>query len=183
MQLVAYRNTERSARPLVTEEQRLSSNVAFLERRRVELSAELKRLVKDRENAISRIAYDRKRAQLALKRERESVAQDEAELKRRREEVEVEMAGLAGDMRLLVVAKRLCRVFGITLVELRSDRRSAGIMLARHAFCYWACRLTCKSMPQIGRFLGNRDHTTIMHGRDAYIEKRACMGRTLRKAR
>ena len=33
---------------------------------------------------------------------------------------------------------------------------------------------------QIGRWLGGRDHTTILHGKRAYVAKRAAQGRTLR---
>jgi chromosomal replication initiation ATPase DnaA len=180
MQLVAYKNTERSARPLVTEEQRMANQVAFLERRKAELSAELTQLVKDREKAIKRLAYDRKRAQMELKADRDKLAKECTEHDRRREEMAVELAHLNGDVRMFTIARRICKAFGVSFVDLRADRRNAETVLARHAFCYWACRLTRKSLPQIGRFLGNRDHTTVMNGRNSYIVKRARMGRTLR---
>jgi chromosomal replication initiation ATPase DnaA len=187
MQLAAYRNTERSARPaarMPTEEDRLASQVRFMERRKAELGAELTTLVKDREKAIKRLAYDRRKAQIELKAELERIAKElalaDGAHKRRCEEMTAEMASISGDVKLYAIAKRICRAFGITTVAMCADRRDVTTTLARHAVCYWACRLTTKSTPQIGRFLGNRDHTTIMHGRDAYVQKRARMGRTLK---
>jgi chromosomal replication initiation ATPase DnaA len=182
MQLAAYRNTERSARPMrtPTEEDRLASRIAFMERRHAELAAELTTLVKDREKAIKRLAYDRRRAQIELKVERDKVAKEAVEHARRREEMATEIAVLSGDVKLFDISKRICKAFGISFVSLRANRRDVETTLARHAVCYWACRLTGKSLPQIGRFLGNRDHTTVMHGRDAYVQKRARMGRTLK---
>jgi chromosomal replication initiation ATPase DnaA len=190
MQLVAYHNTERSARPaarMATEEERLASQIAFLERRKAALGAELTTLIKDREKAIKRLAHDRRRAQIELKAERERIAKElaitAAEHKRRCEAMAADMANLTGDVKLYELAKRICKAFGVSFVSLRANRRAPETTLARHAFCYWACRLTTKSLPQIGRFLGNRDHTTIMHGRDAYVAKRAKQGRTLRPVR
>jgi chromosomal replication initiation ATPase DnaA len=186
MQLVAYHNTERSARPaarMPTEEERMASRLAFMERRREELAAELTTLVKDREKAIKRLAYDRRRAQIELKAEQSKLAKELAEHARRREEMATEIVVLGGDVKLFDIAKRICKAFRISFVDLRANRRDTEATLARHAVCYWACRLTTKSLPQIGRFLGNRDHTTIMHGRDAYVAKRAKQGRTLRPVR
>lgn len=78
---------------------------------------------------------------------------------------------------------RVCTVFGVTVSELKSSRQGPEIAFARHAVCYWACRRTSMSLPQIGRLLGNRDHSTIHHGRNVYPQKRAKMGRALRKLR
>lgn len=76
-----------------------------------------------------------------------------------------------------------CRVFKVTSTALRSDRRDRRLVMARQFVMYWACRLTPLSLPTIGKLLGNRDHTTILHGKDAYVKKRASMGRFLKSAR
>lgn len=80
------------------------------------------------------------------------------------------------------IEERACKVFKVTRNELRSDRRNAHVVLARQFVMYWVCRLTELSLPQTGRFM-NRDHTSILSGKRAYVRKRAKMGRYLREAR
>lgn len=78
---------------------------------------------------------------------------------------------------------RACRVFGVSIMELRSARRNRRVSLARQFIYYWATRLTPMSLGQIGRLIGGRDHTSVLHGRDVYPVKRAKMGRNLRAVR
>jgi chromosomal replication initiator protein len=54
--------------------------------------------------------------------------------------------------------------FGVPVVQLVGERRSASIVLPRHVAMHLAVRLTGNSLPGIGRRMGGRDHTTIMHG-------------------
>lgn len=56
-----------------------------------------------------------------------------------------------------------CVFYDISAVEIISQRRNASLVRARHVACYLAKTLTPKSFPEIGRRLGNRDHTSIMH--------------------
>lgn len=81
------------------------------------------------------------------------------------------------------ICKRMCTVFDVSMVDVKSDRRGRHVALCRQAIMYWTVRLTGYSYPQIGRFLGNRDHTTCMYGAHTYVEKRASAGRKLRAAR
>lgn len=81
------------------------------------------------------------------------------------------------------IETRACKVFKVSLMELRSARRNARVAMARQFIYYWATRLTPMSLGQIGRLVGGRDHTTVFHGRDAYPQKRAAMGRHLREVR
>lgn len=76
-----------------------------------------------------------------------------------------------------------CRLFGFTRSEIRSDRRNRALVFARQFVMYWTARLTRLSLPQIGRLMGGRDHTTILHGKRSYVEKRLYMKRHLRVAR
>lgn len=78
------------------------------------------------------------------------------------------------------IEARACKLFRVKRGELYSARRQKKLALARHFVMYWACRLTTLSTPQIGRLMGGRDHTTILHGRDCYPVKRAKVGRYLR---
>lgn len=54
-------------------------------------------------------------------------------------------------------------IFGVPIEGLISSRRDAETALARHVVCYLAYKQTGLSLPAIGRLLGNRDHTTILH--------------------
>ena len=81
------------------------------------------------------------------------------------------------------IERRACRVFKVSVSEIRSNRRSRPIVFARQFVMYWAVRLTRLSLPQIGRLMGGRDHTTCLHGKREYPKKRAQMGRYLREAR
>lgn len=81
------------------------------------------------------------------------------------------------------IIRRICRATGISEHEIMSNRRSRPVSFARQAIMYWACRRTLRSLPEIGRALGGRDHTTVLHAKRAYVEKRKAMGRTLRPVR
>ena len=53
--------------------------------------------------------------------------------------------------------------YGVSVTDLKSARRHKRLILPRHVFCYLAATATRKSLPQIGAFLGDRDHTTVLH--------------------
>lgn len=79
------------------------------------------------------------------------------------------------------IERRACKLFKLTPKDLQSSRRNREVCFARQFVMYWTARLCGYSYPQIGRLLGKRDHTTILHGAKIYPEKRAYMGRNLRK--
>lgn len=58
----------------------------------------------------------------------------------------------------------------VTLEDLVGHSRSHKFIVARHEACY-LLREANYSYPQIGRFLGNRNHTTIVHGVQKHKEK------------
>lgn len=80
------------------------------------------------------------------------------------------------------IERRICAAFHVSPAEIRSHRKNKHIVFARQAVMYWTVRLTGFSYPEIGKLMGGRDHTTIMHGAKAYCQKRKKMGRYLRKA-
>ncbi len=57
----------------------------------------------------------------------------------------------------------VCFVFDVDRLDLLSQRRFAKLILPRKLVCYLCRHFTTRSYPGIGRKLGNRDHTTIMH--------------------
>jgi hypothetical protein len=79
------------------------------------------------------------------------------------------------------IERRFCRLFKISAADVRSKRRTKEVVFVRQAIAYWCCRLTQMSLPEIGRRIGQRDHTTILHARRAYVQKRAAQGKNLRQ--
>ena len=61
------------------------------------------------------------------------------------------------------IATATARHFSLRLSELRSPSRSRAVVTARGVAMYLARHLTEKSLEQIGRYFGGRDHTTVMH--------------------
>jgi hypothetical protein len=60
----------------------------------------------------------------------------------------------------------VCEHFKVTPLDLESDRRTHAVVWPRQVWAYLARILTPSSFPQIGRHLGGRDHTTVLHGYD-----------------
>ena len=57
----------------------------------------------------------------------------------------------------------VCKAFGITAEQLENRSRMRTLVMARKVFSVKA-RVQCHaSLKEIGRALGGRDHTTIMH--------------------
>lgn len=60
--------------------------------------------------------------------------------------------------------QRACaKEFGITIDEILSKRRSRAIARPRQVAMYLSKQLTTRSLPDIGRRFGGRDHTTVIH--------------------
>lgn len=61
--------------------------------------------------------------------------------------------------------QRACaNLYGVTVTDIISARRTADVVLPRQVASYLAKKLTLCSLPEIGRRFGGRDHTTILHG-------------------
>ncbi|MCM8757949.1 MAG: chromosomal replication initiator protein DnaA [Candidatus Omnitrophica bacterium] len=53
--------------------------------------------------------------------------------------------------------------FGLSLVELKSKKRNKNIVFCRQLAMYLCRELTELSLPEIGEYLGGKDHTTVLH--------------------
>lgn len=60
-------------------------------------------------------------------------------------------------------AAAVARHYGITLADLRGKSRRQSVVEARSVAMYVCRRLTSASYAAIGRYFGNRDHTTVLH--------------------
>ena len=63
-----------------------------------------------------------------------------------------------------IIQRSVCRYFGLTLTAMLSASRQAKTVYARHLGMFLSKELTLKSLPEIGRMFGDRDHTTVLHG-------------------
>ncbi len=61
------------------------------------------------------------------------------------------------------IQKRVCEHYSIRIAEMSSARRARNIARPRQVAMFLAKQLTSKSLPDIGRHFGDRDHTTVMH--------------------
>lgn len=50
-----------------------------------------------------------------------------------------------------------------TLNDMKSDRRTKAVVYPRQIAMYLAKELTTRSLPDIGRRFGGKDHTTVLH--------------------
>jgi chromosomal replication initiation ATPase DnaA len=65
--------------------------------------------------------------------------------------------------------------WNIDRIHIVSPRRTHDVLVPRQVAYALACRLTLASLPQIGRAIGNRDHSTIHHGRNKMRPKVAAV--------
>ena len=61
------------------------------------------------------------------------------------------------------IQKLVATHFNVSRADILSSRRSAGVVKPRQIAMYLAKVLTLRSLPEIGRRFGGRDHTTVLH--------------------
>ena len=71
----------------------------------------------------------------------------------------------ANDRKVTVedIQKTVATHFNVKLAEMHSARRARAVARPRQVAMYLAKQLTARSLPEIGRRFGGRDHTTVMH--------------------
>jgi chromosomal replication initiator protein len=71
----------------------------------------------------------------------------------------------ANDRRVTIdeIQRRVAEHFNIKLAEMTSSRRARMVARPRQVAMYLAKQLTQRSLPEIGKRFGGRDHTTVMH--------------------
>ncbi len=62
------------------------------------------------------------------------------------------------------IQKQVADYYNIKVSDMHSGRRSVSIARPRQIAMYLSKQLTSKSLPEIGRKFGGKDHTTVMHG-------------------
>jgi chromosomal replication initiator protein len=71
----------------------------------------------------------------------------------------------ANDRRVTIeeIQKKVAQHFNIRLADMHSARRARAVARPRQVAMYLSKQLTTRSLPEIGRKFGGRDHTTVMH--------------------
>jgi chromosomal replication initiator protein len=71
----------------------------------------------------------------------------------------------ANDRRVTIeeIQRKVAEHFNIKISEMQSARRARAVARPRQVAMYLAKQLTSRSLPEIGRKFGGRDHTTVMH--------------------
>ncbi len=72
---------------------------------------------------------------------------------------------IAHDRRVTIeeIQKQVAMHYNIKLADMHSARRSRVVARPRQVAMYLAKQMTTKSLPEIGRKFGGKDHTTVMH--------------------
>ena len=71
------------------------------------------------------------------------------------------------------IQRAVCEAFSISLTDMSSKRRARAVARPRQVAMYLSKKLTKRSLPDIGRRFGGRDHTTVMHAVKRITELRA----------
>lgn len=71
------------------------------------------------------------------------------------------------------IQRRVAEHYGLKLGDMLSARRAVEVARPRQVAMYLAKKLTPRSLPEIGRRFGGRDHTTVMHAVKRIDELRA----------
>ncbi len=81
----------------------------------------------------------------------------------------------ASDRKVTVdeIIRKVADHYNLRLNDILSPRRARSVARPRQIAMFLAKRLTSKSLPEIGRSFGGRDHTTIIHGVKKIEELRA----------
>jgi chromosomal replication initiator protein len=80
-----------------------------------------------------------------------------------------------GERRVTVdeIQKAVCEHFALKQADLNSPGRARALARPRQAAMWLAKQLTTRSLPDIGRRFGGRDHTTVLHAVRRIEELRA----------
>jgi chromosomal replication initiator protein len=71
----------------------------------------------------------------------------------------------ANDRRLSIddIQRKVAEFYNLRMSDMLSARRSRAVARPRQIAMYLSKQLTPRSLPEIGRRFGGRDHTTVMH--------------------
>lgn len=77
---------------------------------------------------------------------------------------EVKLVASGANPSILAIVRVCARYFDRCYADVISPERNAQSVHARQVSMYLSQKHASKSLPEIGRHLGHRDHTTVLHG-------------------
>ena len=86
----------------------------------------------------------------------------------------------ASTVDLDLIIKNVCRRYPYTAEEIKSKSRSKDLAFVRHLAIFLMKKFTDKSLRDIGRFFGGRDHATIVHALQK-MEQYVCANQDLQE--
>ncbi|KEC56184.1 chromosomal replication initiator protein DnaA [Bartonella koehlerae] len=89
-------------------------------------------------------------------------------------------SGESKRIRIEEIQRAVARHYNVSKQDLLSNRRTRTVVKPRQVAMYLAKMLTPRSLPEIGRRFGGRDHTTVLHA-VRKIEDLVCDDQTLAK--
>lgn len=69
------------------------------------------------------------------------------------------------------ILRDVCERYGVELADVKGKSRIPRLVLPRHEACYRLKHEAGLSYQRIGRILGGRDHSTIIHGANKHAER------------
>jgi hypothetical protein len=79
---------------------------------------------------------------------------------------------LLDEPRISDIAHAVAQYFDVSLEELKSLRRDHAVVVPRQIAMYLARKFTSHSFPSIGKAIGDRDHTTVLHAAAGIAQRR-----------
>jgi chromosomal replication initiator protein len=76
----------------------------------------------------------------------------------------LKIAGVAGVPKWKLIMREICEQHGISMDQLTSHSRGKKLIDARLLAYYRLNKELGLSLPQIGRYIGDRDHSTVYYG-------------------
>ena len=68
------------------------------------------------------------------------------------------------------IMKEVAKYYGVTLKDIKGNRRLKTFVLPRQISMYFIREMTSSGFQVIGDFIGNRDHSTIVHGVEKVLQ-------------
>lgn len=129
-----------------------------------DLTDRLQTRVNELESGNALVSHDLRKAQIECGLLKKTVADQQAAIDKLITEIDsnLNLAGAVPSIRRVV--ETVCTFYGFKLTAMCGGSRLGSLSRARHVAMYLTRELTGKSFPIIGRAMGDRDHTTIMHG-------------------
>jgi chromosomal replication initiation ATPase DnaA len=131
----------------------------------LEIISDNERRLNERETRYREAAEAQERARVNRKWENLLALKEKVDALERQELEWIKRLSTSG-LRIHSIIDLCCIRYKFRPLEILGQRRQAQLCHVRHIVCFLCCELTNRSLPEIGLYLGKRDHSTILHARN-----------------